>query len=302
MDAYVRLWNCLTRWGVVAEIFCLRIHMRVHVCVYVCDVHTSLYVRVTDDWWLGHLSKNSAPVFWTFSPAQSDVLHHTRLPLVFYIFHTIRVEQAELVIIFVIKFVMSCWAGGSTPMCIWSIMVWPASTPTLCRQVEVVLTQPVTAPSRLLNLTPIFSTHASAMSPAIYGANRHGALLPLAPWCGPNHVGPHTNVTTIHQATLSCFEDCCPNLVLIDCTQSPAHSDFSILNVACFLKNLWLSGHGWNCSRPDRFVPIWTDWHHILYFCFDPGITSSIFVLTPSSIFFLMGTAALYRVCSTGLR
>jgi len=36
MDAYVRLWYCLTRWGVVAEIFylCIRVHM--HACVYVC--------------------------------------------------------------------------------------------------------------------------------------------------------------------------------------------------------------------------------------------------------------------------
>jgi len=36
MDAYVRLWYCLTRWGVVTEIFylCIRVHM--HAYVYVC--------------------------------------------------------------------------------------------------------------------------------------------------------------------------------------------------------------------------------------------------------------------------
>jgi len=36
MDAYVRLWYCLTCWGVVTENFCLCIDVRVHVCVYVC--------------------------------------------------------------------------------------------------------------------------------------------------------------------------------------------------------------------------------------------------------------------------
>ena len=49
MDAYVRLWYCLTRWGVVVEIFCLYIDMRVHVCVCVCAcmrvyVHVHMYV------------------------------------------------------------------------------------------------------------------------------------------------------------------------------------------------------------------------------------------------------------------
>jgi len=36
MDAYVRLWYCLTRWGVFTTIFylCIRVHM--HVYVYVC--------------------------------------------------------------------------------------------------------------------------------------------------------------------------------------------------------------------------------------------------------------------------
>jgi len=36
MDAYVRLWYCLTRWGVVARIFnlCIRVHM--HAYSYVC--------------------------------------------------------------------------------------------------------------------------------------------------------------------------------------------------------------------------------------------------------------------------
>ena len=36
MDAYVRLWYCLTRWGVVTKIFylCIRVHM--HAYVYVC--------------------------------------------------------------------------------------------------------------------------------------------------------------------------------------------------------------------------------------------------------------------------
>jgi len=36
MDAYVRLWYCLTRWGVVTKIsyLCIRVHM--HAYVYVC--------------------------------------------------------------------------------------------------------------------------------------------------------------------------------------------------------------------------------------------------------------------------
>jgi len=33
MDAYVRLRYCLTRLDIVAEIFCLCIDVRVHVCV-----------------------------------------------------------------------------------------------------------------------------------------------------------------------------------------------------------------------------------------------------------------------------
>ena len=43
MDAYVRLWYCLTRWGVVAKIFylsyvciCMRMYICVHVCAYRC--------------------------------------------------------------------------------------------------------------------------------------------------------------------------------------------------------------------------------------------------------------------------
>ena len=51
MDAYVRLWYCLTRWGVVAKIFylCIRVHM--HAYVYVCacirvQVHVYMYVYV----------------------------------------------------------------------------------------------------------------------------------------------------------------------------------------------------------------------------------------------------------------
>jgi len=44
MDAYVRLWYCLTRWGVVAEIYCpciahdmyMHVYTCVHVCVYMC--------------------------------------------------------------------------------------------------------------------------------------------------------------------------------------------------------------------------------------------------------------------------
>jgi len=35
MDAYVCLWYCLTRRGVVAEKFCLCIGVHVHICVYV---------------------------------------------------------------------------------------------------------------------------------------------------------------------------------------------------------------------------------------------------------------------------
>ena len=33
MDAYVRIWYCLTRWGVVARIFylCIRVHMHAYV-------------------------------------------------------------------------------------------------------------------------------------------------------------------------------------------------------------------------------------------------------------------------------
>ena len=51
MDAYMRLWYCLTRWGVVAEIFCLCIDVRVDVYVYVCAcmrvyVHVHMYVYV----------------------------------------------------------------------------------------------------------------------------------------------------------------------------------------------------------------------------------------------------------------
>jgi len=38
MDAYVRLWYCLTRWGVVAKIFylCIRVHMYANVYVCAC--------------------------------------------------------------------------------------------------------------------------------------------------------------------------------------------------------------------------------------------------------------------------
>jgi len=51
MDAYVRLWYCLTRWGVVAEIFCLCIDVRIHAYVYVCAymrvyVHVHMYICV----------------------------------------------------------------------------------------------------------------------------------------------------------------------------------------------------------------------------------------------------------------
>jgi len=75
------------------------------------------------------------------------------------------------------------------------------------------------------------------MSPAMFFANRHSALPPLAPsWCGPNYVGPHTQVTTIHQATLNWFEDCCPKAALIVCIQSQAHCDFSILSAARLFK------------------------------------------------------------------
>jgi len=51
MDAYVRLWYCLTRWGVVTKIFylCIRVHM--HAYVYVCAcmcvwVHVYMYVHL----------------------------------------------------------------------------------------------------------------------------------------------------------------------------------------------------------------------------------------------------------------
>ena len=36
VDAYVRLWYCLTRWGVIAKIFCLCIRVHMHAYVYVC--------------------------------------------------------------------------------------------------------------------------------------------------------------------------------------------------------------------------------------------------------------------------
>jgi len=53
MDAYVLLWYCLTRWGVVTKIFsvctyvciCMCMYMCLHVCVYVC-VHVYMYVYV----------------------------------------------------------------------------------------------------------------------------------------------------------------------------------------------------------------------------------------------------------------
>jgi len=49
MNAYVRLWYCLTCRRVVAEIFCLCIGVHVHVCVYACAcmrvyVHAHMYV------------------------------------------------------------------------------------------------------------------------------------------------------------------------------------------------------------------------------------------------------------------
>ena len=47
MDAYVRLWYCLTRWGVVARIFylCIRcICMRMYMCVHVCVFSACVYV------------------------------------------------------------------------------------------------------------------------------------------------------------------------------------------------------------------------------------------------------------------
>jgi len=51
IDAYVRLWYGLTRWGVVAEIFGLCEDVHVHVCVYVCAcmrvyvyLHMNVYV------------------------------------------------------------------------------------------------------------------------------------------------------------------------------------------------------------------------------------------------------------------
>ena len=51
MDTYVRLWCCLTRWGVVAEIFYLCIGVHIHAYVYVCAcmrvyVHVYMYVYV----------------------------------------------------------------------------------------------------------------------------------------------------------------------------------------------------------------------------------------------------------------
>jgi len=51
MGAYVRLWYCLTCWGVVAEIFCLCTGVHVHVYVYVCAcmpvyVHVLMYLYV----------------------------------------------------------------------------------------------------------------------------------------------------------------------------------------------------------------------------------------------------------------
>ena len=51
MDACVRLWYWFTRWGIVAEIFCLWINLHVHAYVYVCScmrvyVHVHMYVFV----------------------------------------------------------------------------------------------------------------------------------------------------------------------------------------------------------------------------------------------------------------
>jgi len=50
MDTYVRLWYCLRRWGVVAEIFCLCIgvHIHAYVCVCACMrvcVHVHMFVH-----------------------------------------------------------------------------------------------------------------------------------------------------------------------------------------------------------------------------------------------------------------
>jgi len=51
MDTYVRLWYCLRRWGVVAEIFYLCIGVYIHAYVHVCAcmrvcVHVHMYVHV----------------------------------------------------------------------------------------------------------------------------------------------------------------------------------------------------------------------------------------------------------------
>jgi len=51
MDVYVRLWHCLTRWGVAVEIFCLCVGVQIHAIVYVCAcmrvyVHVRTYVYV----------------------------------------------------------------------------------------------------------------------------------------------------------------------------------------------------------------------------------------------------------------
>jgi len=51
MTAYVRLWYCLTRWGIFAKIFCLCIRVHIHAYVYVCAckrvwVHVYMYVYV----------------------------------------------------------------------------------------------------------------------------------------------------------------------------------------------------------------------------------------------------------------
>jgi len=51
MEAYVRLRYCLTRWGIVAEISCLCIDERGHVCAYVCACmrvyeHAHIYMNM----------------------------------------------------------------------------------------------------------------------------------------------------------------------------------------------------------------------------------------------------------------
>jgi len=53
MDTHVRLWYCLRRWGVVAEIFYLCIGVHIHAYVYVCTcmrvcvhVHICMYMYV----------------------------------------------------------------------------------------------------------------------------------------------------------------------------------------------------------------------------------------------------------------